>query len=757
MSDGSKRMSLVMSSFGTETYQKPVIVYYLLYLCSAFSTSFCSPSSNRLATMMMDPMNESAKASTSLPDAPSSGDIGEAMSPAEGSGELPTAHDPEGNKLPKAKKPAKRKAPPTAVSDAASPARAPSSPKKKKNLASSAKESSSVSSKKNAPAPSMMTSPSVPASRTLVVDNGGDTVKYGWAATPSGGGGSSNDGESQSSSPPTPASMPNLTARLPQQWTILVGDQLLSQKFRNPNSLLSVTRSTERGVVTNLGNQLQVWKRMLDLLRVSIPLHTDTAKAFGWKAPSAAKSPTSHRARPASSAMPDQPQSTSTSTGSIPAGGCAVLVTVPPFCPRTVLDQVASVWLDDFGFASVGFVCSPAAAAVPCLRSMDNPYGTACVVDAGWSATHVVPTVPTSVSATSTSDREIVRGAVRRVPVGGRHLINLWKYQTTYRQWNLMDQEFLLKDVLERTGEVSLTFNEWMKLAARVPAGRRPFDREYVLPDFVQTFEGEVRLPRALLDLQERAEQRGSGNDKGAEPADVDEEEEDDDDEDDDSDVDENDMNRPGHDNDDEDMSDAGHAKVMSRKPGKDDASIGGDDEEDEETPDQIRRRLLKQKEEEERRRREEEAEQQVLNLSVERFAIPEALFRPSDVGLPAEWAGLPEAIVQSIQACPKHFQPALYRSIYLVGGLSQLPGLKERLEGELRALVPCDLDVAIEVFSDPINQAWHGARQLALDLPPEVWGLRREKLSDSSLKSYLVQEQELGLEKHRRGRNYLA
>jgi Actin len=261
-----------------------------------------------------------------------------------------------------------------------------------------------------------------------------------------------------------------------------------------------------------------------------------------------------------------------------------------------------------------------------------------------------------------------------------------------------------------------------------------------VLPDFVQTFQGEVRLPRALLDLQERAEQRGSGDGKGAEPADVneeEEEEEEDDDEDDDSDVDENDMNKPGDDNDDEDMSDAGDAKVKSRKPGKDDASIGDDDEEEEEeTPDQIRRRLLKQKEEEERRRREEEAERQVLNLSVERFAIPEALFRPSDVGLPAEWAGLPEAIVQSIQACPRHFQPALCRSIYLVGGLSQLPGLKERLEGELRALVPCDLDVAIVVCSDPINQAWHGARQLALDLPPDMWSLRREKLSDSSSKS---------------------
>jgi actin-related protein len=632
---------------------------------------------------------------------------------------------------PKAKKPAaakKRKALPTAGgTESASPARAPSSPKKKKKKRpSAAEESSSVPSKKKTIASSVAAAaPSVPPHRTLVVDNGGDTVKYGWAAsTPSGGDGSN-------AVPPTPASMPNLTARLPQQWTVLVGDQLLSHKFRNPNSLLSVTRSTERGVVTNLGNQLQVWKRVLDVLRVSVPLHTETAKAFGWKAQSTttAKSPTSHRAKPPAS----------TATGWIPAGGCAVLLTVPPFCPRTVLDQMASVWLHDFGFLRVGFVCAPAAAALPCLlRSTNNPYGTACIVDAGWSATHVVPTVPTTESATSPSHRQIVRNAIRRIPVGGRHLINLWKYQTTYRQWNLMDQEFMLKDVLERTGEVALRFNEWMQLAARVPAGRRPYDREYVLPDFVQTFQGEVRLPRALLDLQKRAEERGSGNTIGAEQGGgADDDEEDDEDEDDDSDVDENELNKPGDDNDDEDMSDAGPSKVKkSRKQVHDDASLNEDDEEEDETPDQIRRRILRQKEEEERRRREEEAERQVLNLSVERFAIPEALFRPSDVGLPAEWAGLPEAIVQSIQACPEHFQPALFRSIYLVGGLSQLPGLKDRLERELRALVPCDLEVAIDACADPINQAWHGARQLVLDLPPEMWSVGRDMVTDSASKS---------------------
>lgn len=279
-----------------------------------------------------------------------------------------------------------------------------------------------------------------------------------------------------------------------------------------------------------------------------------------------------------------------------------------------------------------------------------------------------------------------------------------------------MDQEFILKDVLERTCLVSLEFDEWMKLASRVPAGKRPFDREYVLPDFINTFQGVVQLPHALV-LKMQEEQ--------------DEGEEVDDDDEDDSDVDEQEMLQAADDDDVNMTNDKGD-------PNDDDSSDqdDGEDENDDESPEQIRRRLLKQREEEAQRRREQEAEQQVLNISVERFAIPEALFRPSDVGLPSEWAGLPMAIVQSIQACPKHFQLALYQSIYLVGGLSLLPGLKDRLEREIRSLAPCEFELHVKACEDPIYQAWRGACQLSQEKPFEEWSIGREELVDVSSKS---------------------
>jgi actin-related protein len=90
--------------------------------------------------------------------------------------------------------------------------------------------------------------------------------------------------------------------------------------------------------------------------------------------------------------------------------------------------------------------------------------------------------------------------------------------------------------------------------------------------------------------------------------------------------------------------------------------------------------------------------------------------------------AGLPQAIVQSIQACPKPFQPALFRSIQLTGGLSQLPNLLERLKRELRALAPGQFQVDVLEAKEPIHQAWLGARDLARKVPPTDWCVSRDE-----------------------------
>jgi len=535
-----------------------------------------------------------------------------------------------------------------------------------------------------------------PPTRILVIDNGGDTVKFGWSTSASIGG----DAPERR----RPERLPNATARLPQQWTVLAGDQLTTT-VQNPNQLIGVTRSTERGVVVNLGNQVQVWKRVLDLLGVSVPVHTETAHAFGWN---------QQQKRGAGSKRKNAAMTSASAEGGadkeiILPGPCAVLLAVPPHCPRSVLDQIATVWFDDFGFGRVGFCCSSAAAAgtgvrIPAAIQGDecdtgdaaSDFGTVCIVDIGWSGIHIVPTF---------RGRPIPE-AIRRVPIGGRHLINIWKYYGSYRQWNLMDQDWILQDCLEKTGYVALHFRQDMDLARKVPGGRRPFDREYVLPDYQTKFEGEVRLPAALQQLEEEEQRR-------RENAMIDEIENDEDDDEEDESVDEEEMERAAaKDEEEDDVADSDEDEEV--------------DEDEEESPEEIRRRIMKQRAEEERRRREIEEQQQVLHISTERFAVPEVLFSPSDAGLPSDWASLPAAIVQSIEACPKALQPAMYQSLWLVGGLSQLSGLPERLHQELRALAPCEFQIELHFSESPEDEAWYGACKLAKEEMCDKWSISR-------------------------------
>ncbi|KAJ1722344.1 Actin- protein 6, partial [Coemansia biformis] len=100
----------------------------------------------------------------------------------------------------------------------------------------------------------------------------------------------------------------------------------------------------------------------------------------------------------------------------------------------------------------------------------------------------------------------------------------------------------------------------------------------------------------------------------------------------------------------------------------------------------------------------------QVLPLGNERFAVPEALFHPSDVGL--EQGGVHAAVAQAVAACDEALRGVLCANIVLTGGSAALPGFRERLEREVQALVPHRVRIATP--ADPARWAWHGGCALA-------------------------------------------
>ncbi|OWK17099.1 ACTR6, partial [Cervus elaphus hippelaphus] len=73
---------------------------------------------------------------------------------------------------------------------------------------------------------------------------------------------------------------------------------------------------------------------------------------------------------------------------------------------------------------------------------------------------------------------------------------------------------------------------------------------------------------------------------------------------------------------------------------------------------------------------------EQILRLANERFAVPEILFNPSDIGI--QEMGIPEAI------------PHFFKNIVLTGGNSLFPGFRDRVYSEVRCLTPTDYDVSV-------------------------------------------------------------
>ncbi|KAF2500421.1 Actin/actin-like protein [Lophium mytilinum] len=103
-----------------------------------------------------------------------------------------------------------------------------------------------------------------------------------------------------------------------------------------------------------------------------------------------------------------------------------------------------------------------------------------------------------------------------------------------------------------------------------------------------------------------------------------------------------------------------------------------------------------------------------ILPVGNERFAVPELLFTPTDIGL--QEAGLPEAIMQSLSVLPAALQAGMLANMVVVGGNSLIKGFMERLETDLRQLTPSNIPLRIARAPDPIKHTWLGGARLAHD-----------------------------------------
>lgn len=101
-----------------------------------------------------------------------------------------------------------------------------------------------------------------------------------------------------------------------------------------------------------------------------------------------------------------------------------------------------------------------------------------------------------------------------------------------------------------------------------------------------------------------------------------------------------------------------------------------------------------------------------ILTLRNERFAVPEILFNPSDMGMNSP--GLAELVYQSLQTLPVGLWPGLLANILVVGGNAQFDGFIIRLQKELVARFPDACTVRVARPVNPVCSTWRGAANFA-------------------------------------------
>jgi len=102
----------------------------------------------------------------------------------------------------------------------------------------------------------------------------------------------------------------------------------------------------------------------------------------------------------------------------------------------------------------------------------------------------------------------------------------------------------------------------------------------------------------------------------------------------------------------------------------------------------------------------------QTITVGDQRFRCPEALFNPALLG--KEMVGIDQTTFNSILKCDVDVRKDLYSNTVLSGGTTMYPGIKERMEKELRALAPSTMQIKVIAPPERKVSVWIGGSILS-------------------------------------------
>jgi actin beta/gamma 1 len=111
----------------------------------------------------------------------------------------------------------------------------------------------------------------------------------------------------------------------------------------------------------------------------------------------------------------------------------------------------------------------------------------------------------------------------------------------------------------------------------------------------------------------------------------------------------------------------------------------------------------------------------QVITLGNERFRCPEALFKPSLLGMESE--GIAITTYNSIMKCDVDIRKDLYGNIVLSGGTTMYEGIADRMSAEVTSLAPPSMKIKIVAPPERKYSVWIGGSILAsLSTFQQMW-----------------------------------
>jgi actin-related protein len=119
-----------------------------------------------------------------------------------------------------------------------------------------------------------------------------------------------------------------------------------------------------------------------------------------------------------------------------------------------------------------------------------------------------------------------------------------------------------------------------------------------------------------------------------------------------------------------------------------------------------------------------------VIQVGSERFRCPEALFKPSHIGL--EFPGIHETTFNSINKCDIDVRKDLYANIVMSGGTTMYEGIPERLSKEVTNLAPNSMRIKVVAPPERKYSVWIGGSILASLSTFQTMWIKKEEYDEA-------------------------